>query len=334
MCSNETKIGLSDEQRSSFETNGYLVIDRLLDDDDLRPLELEYEQLLNQVTRQLYDTGKISSTYEGLAFGERFARVLADYPDIHTFFNISLPLINGPVEAEHYHVHTGPAVFALLRNRKVLDVVECLIGPEIASSPVQQMRMKPPQQALASSNAEHSNVGLTTWHQDIVAILPEADETKQLTVWIAIREANEETGCLVSAPGSHRHGPTVHCPGELLASEPHVPTALMDEWTPTPLPVQRGGIILFHKFNIHCSLPNRSDKLRWSVDLRYHPIGQASGRPAFPGFVARSRNHPESELRDPIAWARLWEQARARIVSGQYHGPIFAEARWSDSAVC
>ncbi len=334
MCSDETKISLSDEQRASFETNGYLVIDHLLDDEDLRPLELEYEQLLDQTAHQLHNEGKIPSTYEKLDFGERFARVLADYPDLHLFFNISLPLINGPVEAQNYHAHTGPAVFALLRNRKVLDVVEDFIGPEITSSPIQQMRMKPPQQTLALSNAEHSNVGLTTWHQDIVAILPEADQTEQVTVWIAIRDANEETGCLVSASGSHRQGPVIHCPGELLASEPHVPTAFMAEQATTPLPVQRGGIILFHKFNIHCSLPNRSDKLRWSVDLRYHPTGQASGRPAFPGFVARSHSHPESELRDPIEWAKLWEQARARIVSGQYNGPIFEETRWSDSAVC
>lgn len=333
MC-NEMKTGLSDKQRSSFETNGYLVIDHLLDDEDLRPLELEYDQLLDQMACRLHSEGKIPSTYEELAFGERFARVLAAYPDLHTFFNISLPLINGPIEAENYHAHTGPAVFALLRNRKVLDVVECLIGSEISSSPIQQMRMKPPQRALAPSNAEHSNVGLTTWHQDIVAILPEADETEQLTVWIAVREANEETGCLVSVPGSHRNGPIVHCPGELLASEPHVPNAVMDGRAATVLPVQRGGVILFHKFNIHCSLPNHSDKLRWSVDLRYHPTGQASGRPAFPGFVARSRSHPESELHDPIEWTRLWEQARARIVSGQYHDPIFEETRWHNPAVC
>ncbi len=165
-------------------------------------------------------------------------------------------------------------------------------------------------------------------------MLPEADETQQLTVWVAVTEANEKNGCLVSVPGSHRLGPETHCPGKQLTSEPQIPDALMDGRTTVPLPVKRGGIVLFHKFNIHCALPNRSDKMRWSVDLRYHPTGQATGRPAFPGFVARSRAHPESELRDPVKWARSWQEARARIVSGQYKGRIFEEARWSNSPAC
>jgi phytanoyl-CoA hydroxylase len=49
------------------------------------------------------------------------------------------------------------------------------------------------------------------------------------------------------------------------------------------------------------------------MDLRYHPVGQASGRPAFPSFVARSRAHPERELHDPQRWARLWLESRRRL---------------------
>ena len=56
--------------------------------------------------------------------------------------------------------------------------------------------------------------------------------------------------------------------------------------------------------------------IRWSFDLRYNPIGQDSGREVFPGFVARSRKDPASELRDPAAWAELWYQTRRRMVGG------------------
>jgi len=327
-------IRLSDEQRSSFEENGFLAVDRLLDDSDLRPLEEEYDSLLDRVARRLHDDGEIPSTFEDLAFGDRFARVLQHYPELHRHFNISLPLINGAVDPETYHMHAGPAVFSLLRNPKILDLVECLIGPEISSSPVQQMRMKPPEKDLDASNAVHSNVGATTWHQDIVAILPEADETQQLTVWLAVTEATEENGCLVSVPGSHRQGPMVHCANAELASEPHVPASVMEGRQAVPLPVRRGGVVLFHKMNIHRALPNRSNSLRWSVDLRYHPIGQATGRPAFPGFVARSRSNPSSELHDAAEWARRWDEARETIVSGRYKGRIFEDTRWNDTAVC
>lgn len=325
---------LTGEQLSSFDRNGFVVIEGVLGDEDLQPLEREYDELLESVAAKLFSRGGIPSAFGGLPFGERFARVLAHCPDGFDYFNISLPLINGKVEADKYHAHTGPAVFGLLRNDKLLDVVESIVGPEVSSSPVQQMRLKPPRASLGPASVDHSGVGMTTWHQDIVAILPEADDTEQLTAWVAVTDANEQNGCLVSIPGSHRQGPQVHCPGDLLAREPNIPRPLVDEHRAVPLPVKRGGVILFHKQNIHRALPNRSKGLRWSLDLRYHPVGQPSGRPAFPGFVARSRTHPETELRDPHKWQQLWDEARIRIVNGQHQGPIFAEDRWSNPTVC
>ena len=119
-----------------------------------------------------------------------------------------------------------------------------------------------------------------------------------------------------------------------LASEPHVPGKLMENREARPLPVKRGGIILFHKMNIHRALQNFSSDMRWSVDLRYNPIGQPSGRPAFPGFVARSRANPASELTDAQVWADNWEKARQVIVSGGWHDRVFEDTRWNDAAAC
>ena len=186
------------------------------------------------------------------------------------------------------------------------------------------MRIKPPLSELADVSITHSGVGNTTWHQDTVAVLPEAEDTNQLTVWIAVTEANEENGCLVSIPGSHLEGAHRHIPGEI-PREPSVPAEIIGGRTGNALPVARGGIIIFHKQNIHRSKVNRSNSLRWSLDVRYHPVGQASGRPAFPGFIARSRANPDSELRDPQLWNQMWQDARMRIIRGEYQGPIFKD---------
>jgi len=325
---------LTAAQVSSFETNGFLVIDRLLSNDDLAPIEAEYAALLDTLADTLHRRGLIPERFGDLEFGDRYSRIIECFPNLHRHFNISLPLINGAVDPADFHMHSGPAVFNLLRHPKILDAVETLIGTEISSSPVQQMRMKPPERAVDASLKDHSNVGATTWHQDIVALLPEADATNQLTVWLAITDATVENGCLVSVPGSHREGPKPHCSNLALASEPQVPDAVMDGRTAVPLPVSRGGAVLFHKMNVHRALPNRSTTLRWSMDLRYHPTGQATGRPAFPGFVARSRARPETELRDPVAWARSWETARETIVDGRYPDRLFEDTRWNDAAVC
>ena len=325
---------LDEAELASFEENGFLAIETLLDDEELRPLEDEYADLLDRLAAKLHSDGKVSDRYEKLAFGDRYSRIIAEYPELHRWFNISLPLLNDTIDPGTFYMNTGPAVFGLLRNPKILDVVECIVGPEIYSSPVQQMRMKPPEITVAESLKGHSNVGATTWHQDIVALLPEADDTEQLTVWLAITDATVENGCLVSVPGSHREGPKVHCSNLAIASEPQVPNKVMEGREAVPLPVKRGGIVLFHKMNVHRALPNRSGSLRWSMDLRYHPTGQATGRPAFPGFVARSRAHPETELRDPRAWAEAWDTARDRILSGRYVGRLFEDVRWNDEAVC
>jgi len=76
---------------------------------------------------------------------------------------------------------------------------------------------------------------------------------------------------------------------------------------PVPLPVRKGGMILMHKETPHRSTPNRSDTVRWSMDLRYQNTGTPTGRPFHPAFVVRSRSDPASVLTDHAAWCRMWE---------------------------
>jgi phytanoyl-CoA hydroxylase len=85
------------------------------------------------------------------------------------------------------------------------------------------------------------------------------------------------------------------------------------------------------RLTVHSSCPNRSNQVRRSFDLRYQPTGQPTGRPAFPGFVARSRSRPDTELRDPERWTALWLEARRALAEGDQ--PRFN--RWdANAAVC
>ena len=87
------------------------------------------------------------------------------------------------------------------------------------------------------------------------------------------------------------------------------------------------GSLKFDKLTHHASLPNRSGAIRMRFDLRYQPAGQPTGRPAFPGFVVRSRAFPESVLRDAGEWAGLWEAAKDAILSGAVAVPVYETAR-------
>jgi len=309
-----------------FEEQGFVVVEGVLDpEEDLQPVVDEYTALLDRLVEQLYAEGKLSATYPDLPFGRRLMQITAETGRLYSqYFDISLPQSGVTEETPMHH---GKAVFHLLRNPKLLDVVESFIGSEIYSNPVQHVRFKLPKHIIPEGQWD----GLAStiyWHQDNGVILPEADASDILTVWLPITDATEENGCLQVIPGSHRSDLLPHCPSA--SKGVHIPDKYLPG-EPVPVPMKRGSVLFMTRKTAHASLENVSNDIRWSFDLRYNPIGQPTGRPAFPGFVARSKAHPESVLSDPEVWTQLWRNARTRIVRSQ--NPVYN--RWSaDAPAC
>jgi phytanoyl-CoA hydroxylase len=310
----------------SFEEHGYLVLEDVFDiETEIDPVVAEYSTLLDRLAREWHADGTISSTYAELPFAQRFARVLVETgaPGFQPF-DISLPSRGVTAQTP---MHAGPAVFGLLTSPRLLDVVEQFVGGEVLANPIQHVRIKPPERLLPNRMGA-SLLTASAWHQDQGVALPEVDGTSMLTVWIAVSDATVENGCLCVVPGSHRRGLVTHCPGgqeRPLA----IPDRLVGDDV-TPLPVRRGGVVLLHRQTMHSSLANEGDGARWSFDLRYQPVGQPTGRPLYPAFVARSRSAPDTEITDWRDWAALWEGARDRV---QSDGAAFAAPanRWDGS---
>ncbi|MCB9149208.1 MAG: phytanoyl-CoA dioxygenase family protein [Caldilineaceae bacterium] len=320
---------LTQAQIDQFRDEGYLLVEGLLDPvADLDPIIEEYKSVLERLAHDLYAAGTISSTYDDLPFGERVIQIYQESGKVHAqYFDFSLPQGNVKVDTPMW---VGPAVFRALRNERLLDAVESLIGPEIYSNPVQHVRIKPPEHLTPKSENGMVQLGATPWHQDNGVILPAADESEILTAWFSLLDAPVESGCLQVIPRSHRAGLLAHCPrpGTGLT----IPEALMETEQSVPVPTKRGDVLFLTKRTCHSSLSNVSNSIRWSFDLRYNPIGQDTGRGAFPGFIARSRLNPASELHDADAWAQLWYDARQRLAETEYNKPF---NRWSaDAPVC
>ncbi len=318
---------LTDTQLDFFADNGYLVIENVIDDATIAAITAEYSALLGQIGAEKVANGELPSEFAELSFGEKYLTLLHSETNFFDRIDITLPLANDfPAGAT---MHAGPAVFDLLTHEKLLDIVESVIGSEIYSNPVQHVRIKPPRKALPELAGKNSYVGTTTWHQDHGALLDEANKTQVVTTWVAITDAPEEMGCLICIPGSHKRGEmTDHCPGKGISAENYIPGKLLNTRQAVTLPIKKGGVILFHQLTEHAALNNKTDKIRWSFDLRWNPIGQPTGRPAFPGFIARSKANPDSELRDSAEWNQLWLDAKDRIVSGRYADQIFNAERW------
>lgn len=314
---------LSSGQNSFFQTSGYLVVENVLDQDEvIQPIRDEYSGLMDQLYDRWHSQGRVGSGV-GMGFEEKLLNAYRAGCDWFQPMDISLP---GDRILADTPMHFGPAVFNLITNARLLDLVEDLIGPEITSNPIQHVRIKPPSVDLRHEEIR-AHVTSTDWHQDRGVAHAEADDTTMVTVWCAISDATVENGCLQVIPGGHNKGMLPHCPKVQTA----IADGFLDETNALPLPVDSGGVVILHPLAPHASLVNRTDRFRWSFDIRYNKTGEPTGRTHFPEFVARSRSNPQDELKDWREWRSMWEAARAELADR----PHIDIHRWkADSPAC
>ncbi len=311
-----------------FQEEGFLVVEDVLDvERDIQPLVDEYTERLDELATQWHSEGLLSSDYRDLPFDQRITQVLNEMGELYIhYFEITLPFAR--IEADS-PFHLGPAVFNLLRSPRILDTVESLLGPEIFCTPAHHVRLKIPVDRLTDEITDL--VGTAAFHQDQSGTLPEADDSDVITSWFAISDATEENGCLQVWPRSHEYGLMEHV--RVIKNGKHYGTIIPDELIPTndliSLPVKAGSAIFLTSRTAHGSLANRSTGIRWSMDFRYHPVGRPTIRPMFPGFVARSRQAPETELRDYETWLSSWLRTKQELIGREM--PVFH--RWTGEAV-
>ncbi|QJD85474.1 phytanoyl-CoA dioxygenase family protein [Cohnella herbarum] len=262
---------LNKDQLEHYHTNGYVVLTDLLSDEDMQAPKQAMMEKVSWIADELYGDGMITDKLENLPFEYRLSE-----------------LFKGMTDKEFLKYGRSwrdriPGYYRLMSNPKILDAVESLIGGEIFSNPVYNVRPKVPGVAA----------GAVPWHQD-KSYWPDANSNPVITVWISFVDATLENGCLHLKPGTHRkkllkwHEESTTGTGY---------TALKDEQigkAPTvALPVKAGTAILFNDRLLHMSTPNQSDGIRWSVDLRYQPTDQDPMANHGAGFLARSYEYPD-----------------------------------------
>jgi len=260
-------MGLTQEQLKEFNQEGYVVIRSALQDTDIEQVIRDYEEIIDKLAKDLLTAGRISHLYENEPFERRLARICDE--DDATYFASDQFLDVGHVR--------GKGTFNFMRNQKLLDLVESIIGPEISCSPMTHIRAK-----LPSDLGRGRNSNIVSWHQDAIFLHQEADQTFILTVWLPLCNAVEENGCLRIMPRIHKNR-TVYWDNSL------------PNKAAVTVPMKRGDVVFIHKLTPHSSGPNQTDAIRWSMDIRYQKKGTPTGRSFWPGFDARSRLNPDAE---------------------------------------
>ena len=154
-----------------------------------------------------------------------------------------------------------PFIWELATNPAILDAVEALIGPNV----------------LLLATHFFCKYGRdekwVAWHQDVTYWGLEPPTA--ITAWYAVDASDRENGCMRVIPGTHHAGIREHgtsdAAGNLLSINQAVPVTPEEEARAEDLVLKAGEISLHDGALIHGSLPNRSDRRRCGLTLRYVP---------------------------------------------------------------
>ena len=277
---------LSRDELDRYAGQGFLIVRDVLGDADFAPVEAACERLIDTIARRHLAEGLIASAAEGEGFTTRLARIEEQLTDSEAqVHKRELDIMEARL----------PEMFAFFFNRNLLAPVESIVGPEITLSPIQHLRPYTPRRGERQPMQ-------VPWHQDQGVTREEADASEILTVWFPLVDVDRTNGCLQVLPGVTRLGLLQH----ERTGGTHIKPASMPQVEPCDCVMRRGDLLLMSAYTPHHGHQNRSDRVRWSIDLRFQKTGTPTGRADSPEVVVQSRSDPASVQDDYDEWCRRW----------------------------
>ncbi|MCB0063106.1 MAG: phytanoyl-CoA dioxygenase family protein [Caldilineaceae bacterium] len=154
-------------------------------------------------------------------------------------------------------------IWELATHPRILDAVEAIVGPNF--------------HLLATHFFNKYGEGeqaeaFVAWHQDVT--FWGLEPPYAITAWYAVDGSDRENGCMQVIPDTH-HGIKEHGKanqkGNLLSINQEVSVTPEQLATAVDLPLRAGQMSLHDGTLIHGSLPNRSQRRRCGLTLRYVP---------------------------------------------------------------
>jgi ectoine hydroxylase-related dioxygenase (phytanoyl-CoA dioxygenase family) len=327
-----TPLPLTAQQVQFFHEEGYLIVPDVFDPADLEPLRRELDAAIDRKARELQTAGKLTNLHAELDFDRRLAAIYRDSKE------------NGEALMRHLEGLRGggfhaPEMFDVIAHAKLLAKVASLLGSEeIVASSVYRVRPKLP----------NIGRGVVPWHQDSGYFSEHCDEQLIITCWVPLVDATVENGCMQILPRTHRGRLAVHHTGGnagfLVIEDKDLPD---DPRKSITAACPRGGVVFMTNRTPHCSTPNCSDHIRWSIDLRYQSAespnnvglwpesidAEGNADPAFYEKVNVACYPPEADFlvqsrKTPDAVADYAEYVKRREVYDRTQSKFSAYRRW------
>ena len=235
---------LSQSQYDHYQQNGFLVIDGFLDPQQVAAAKAGIARVSGEHANLDRDRGAFNLEKKGSH-------------NLDPQAAIQRPGLLRKIQGAVFEVPELCDVFA---GEPMLDCMEDLMGPELFYHSSKVMFKSPGGSAKP-------------WHQD--AAYWREYTANQITVWIALDDADVDNGCVWAIPGSHRHGIIPHVGGELQVEE-----QLIDLNQASPVPVKAGGLLIFHSLVLHMSHKNTSNRSRLAIICDYdsQPLPAMDGK--------------------------------------------------------
>ncbi|XP_048585693.1 phytanoyl-CoA dioxygenase-like [Nematostella vectensis] len=244
---------LSTEQLKHFFKEGYVVVPKLFTPEELQPVIDAINLQVDELAEDLYANKKIKDKHENAGFYERLTLLEKEFPGVAVLL--------------HKRGILPKAFQDLWTNERLLNAVEQIIGPEISGHPVWNLRTKTPKNAQVT----------VPWHQDNAYLSSDADDSMTPTAWIPLLDAKRINGCMEVVKGGHRKGavathtccagPTWYVMLDEEEMESSLGVSIKEDVVLCEVPF--GGVLFINNMIPHRSLENFSDKIRWSLDLRW-----------------------------------------------------------------
>ena len=259
---------LTDNELQQYRTDGFLIVRDLFTAAELQPVIDAIDEKVDALAERLFASGKISNKYQNEGFLTRLTALEQVFPGAAVL------------------IHTGgilPKAFQdIWSSKKLLDIIEQILGPEIVGHPVWNLRSKTPHNPLAT----------VPWHQDTAYLAKGSENTFQPTAWIPLVDADEVNGCMQVIRFGDRttpQPPPLGRGGGVYKHKLENTRGNKDSWylyiDEADLPegeivtctMKKGSILLLNNLIPHRSTENYSDIIRWSIDLRWQKPGETSG---------------------------------------------------------
>ena len=198
--------------KKKFEEQGYAIVKNVLNfDNDLKPILNDMEYVMDRLIHKFSPKKKISKALK-FKFEKKYKFVSSlNIFDLDQYFNTRLPRDHVKKDSDYFASHS---LWNLIKHKKILKVVEKILGPEILSNPVQNTRIKQPEKTLPKKSINDGLSGRTPWHQDAAVLSTKGQKkTELLTVWIPFTKTTKRNGCMITIPGINKLGLLNHHSG-------------------------------------------------------------------------------------------------------------------------